>query len=1384
MRHLSHLALFLIGILQSLLLPAPPVVAQTTPSTPTTPIASVVECLRPGSERGMASHDSPRYAAACSASRLGAGGYTAPRGDYDAPPTAPSLLTFGDGKVLERDGPGEPGQITQATLEQTGAIWGIAYSSGSNPAAPSHARQPRIFAAAYAKRQTRFGPLGPGGIYSSTLGGYTTPYLQVSGVLPGPAIPNGPGDGSKPSFPNQQPYTPELGGLHLAGDDGGINPWIGKVGLGDLALDPQERYLYTINLWSKQILQADTWASDPQATLRPLPILPVLTDPRSCNQYGRGGPSELRPFALLVTPQFLFVGAVCSAEQSQDRRELAIGVWRFNLQTWQWEASPSLATTLMTYDSQRPLHTIWRPWRIDQCGYSYPNGEPCGSGFHVYTQPLLTSLALDEQGNLLIGLHDRFSDQAENPAAQNRNPALPQGDILHATPLDPANPIAWNTPVGEYFDDSASFTNGYDPENSLGSLSYTPRPHQAHGQVLSTWLDPYMPNSVGAAWFPANGGRPGAYEQTYSMISNPRFGFGKASSFGDVELLCAWASLGDRVWNDLNANGLQDANEPGLDGVQIQLFAANDSQLSTPLATITTGDINGDGVGGEYKFYVNPFQTYQIWVAPTQAALNNRFMITRENITTRGEGFDSDANPITGIALQPALLRHQIERQLDVGVAPLSAATAALGDRVWVDLNGDGVQNETAEYGQNNIPVILEACQDTLRSPACRTWSQFQQTTTATIASASGETAQPGTYLFNRLPPNYYRVLFVPPAGSIATQMNVQHDQLDSDASAATNWASPSVALNYALNRSVDLGLLPPQPQLYVRITGPSLLQIGTSATYTLQYGNTSSIPQPAILSYTPPTEMEIEQIQRNPTSRGTTLRWNLGTLPANSSGSITLVLNPSSRRIMIHQASIATTTQPNTPIQQATLNTTVIGPHLTIQLNGPSVVAPQTTAIYTATIRNQAIGFDETFLDTARQLELTIPLPAGMTLVNETPNAQLRRSLAELRPNQQWQIPFLVRIDARQAASSQLIIPAQVRHTLVNGRVLIAETSHTTTIIYPDLAVVIVGPGQAAEGANLRYRIRYQNLASVAAEQTLLTLQLPTGVALRSTTGQPEISSNTANTQIRWNLATLPAQATGQQEIEIRSLPGFTNAIELRATIASSTPEQILNNNTALFTTWIVAAPPPPIQQGPLNLAIHSELDPLSTNNQPSDAIYRSTGDTIQWPLGEVLDLTPRIALSVPSYADPIPALYDIRVQVNQWEPQAITIGSTTRRPQAADDQGVAGCRARHSGDQSSQTTCSYRYIGGSNLYDQSEPTEADMANQLHLFFGASTPLAMRPDVYVYHLSEAQPIRLTLAIHYTTEVLNRETGVVISSERRTRVAEYTINLIAPRAVR
>ncbi len=38
------------------------------------------------------------------------------------------------------------------------------------------------------------------------------------------------------------------------------------------------------------------------------------------------------------------------------------------------------------------------------------------------------------------------------------------------------------------------------------------------------------------------------------------------------------AKLGDRVWDDLNANGIQDAGEPGIDGVTVNLYKAGDTE--------------------------------------------------------------------------------------------------------------------------------------------------------------------------------------------------------------------------------------------------------------------------------------------------------------------------------------------------------------------------------------------------------------------------------------------------------------------------------------------------------------------------------------------------------------------------------------------------------------------------------------------------------------------------------------------------------------------------------------------------------------------------------------------------------------------------------------
>lgn len=76
------------------------------------------------------------------------------------------------------------------------------------------------------------------------------------------------------------------------------------------------------------------------------------------------------------------------------------------------------------------------------------------------------------------------------------------------------------------------------------------------------------------------------------------------------------SSLGDRVWNDSDADGQQDAFEPGFDGVTVTLLDAADNVLAT---TVTAGDGNylfTNLPGGTYKVRVEA-ATLPAGVAPT-----------------------------------------------------------------------------------------------------------------------------------------------------------------------------------------------------------------------------------------------------------------------------------------------------------------------------------------------------------------------------------------------------------------------------------------------------------------------------------------------------------------------------------------------------------------------------------------------------------------------------------------------------------------------------------------------------------------------------------------------------------------------------------------------
>ena len=277
---------------------------------------------------------------------------------------------------------------------------------------------------------------------------------------------------------------------------------------------------------------------------------------------------------------------------------------------------------------------------------------------------MLTDLAF-ENGNLILGLRDRAGDQFGNATLDNPDEPLVRyygvsaGDTLKAcgSPatgwtlenngrcggMGAAPQNSGEGPGGAEFyfrDESVPFTD----EIFLGGMAQIP----GHPDVVINSFDPIplfdFDNlfDAGPRW---HRNASGSLAKTY-RIYNGNLGllgpFGKANGLSDIVLLCdpAPIEIGNRIWKDVNGNGIQDAGEPGLSGIRVRLLK-NGIQVGE-----TTTDSNGE-------FYFNnsnvspsllPTMTYDIAVDRTQTALNG-FTLTRENqdSSQNGDSRDSDA---------------------------------------------------------------------------------------------------------------------------------------------------------------------------------------------------------------------------------------------------------------------------------------------------------------------------------------------------------------------------------------------------------------------------------------------------------------------------------------------------------------------------------------------------------------------------------------------------------------------------------------------------------------------------------------------------------------------------------------------------------------------
>ncbi|WP_375446149.1 SdrD B-like domain-containing protein [uncultured Fibrella sp.] len=234
------------------------------------------------------------------------------------------------------------------------------------------------------------------------------------------------------------------------------------------------------------------------------------------------------------------------------------------------------------------------------------------------------------------------------------------------------------------------------------------------------------------------------------------------------------AGLGDYVFEDKNANGIQDAGDLPISGVTVTLYA------SGTIVRTTSTDING-----LYSFTgLTPGTSYTVGFGqpagyvPTLANAGN-------------DGLDSDASTTTGLTGPYSLTADEFNPTVDAGFYKL----ASLGDYVFNDKNRDGIQN-TGDTPIPGVTVVLYLN----GSPVA---------TTATDAN--------GLYSFTGLTPgtaNTYSVGFTQPMGFSATSANVGFDGLDSDADPVTGRTSGLTLTSGESNTSVDAGFYQPTASL------------------------------------------------------------------------------------------------------------------------------------------------------------------------------------------------------------------------------------------------------------------------------------------------------------------------------------------------------------------------------------------------------------------------------------------------------------------------------------------------------------------------------------------------------------------------------------------
>ena len=487
-----------------------------------------------------------------------------------------------------------PAHTNLAAAVDIGSVYGLAYRRQTGT----------LYAGAYLKRHTDLGPDGPGAIYQMNTGPGGAPpslFVNLPSANPGGVL-------------HTEPWRIDSAAYNL----------VGKAGLGDMTVSDDDNTLWVVNLGDRRLYSIAL--DDPTD----IDSFAIPLSPPSCP-----GTGNARPFAVEFQDGLVYVGVTCTGPSVNNLRAY---VYSFNPAGGGFSLELNIPLNYSRRcvnnsadpDCETDHPAEWLPWIPETDPPTWPLDY-----FEVdsitYPQPWLTDIEFDNNGDMILGIRDRWGDMSGNdafsPVAGDSTEyiGINAGDILRACLNNAGNwllesdgacggqqtagsALAEGPGGGEYYfqDD----LEGWHDELGLGSMLQVP----GQTTLVATVFDPIPIGSTtevlhdaGLRWFDNTSGETTrAYRVFDGVIGSPSV-FGKANGLGGLEAFCPPApiEIGNRVWFDLNNDGVQDPGEAPVPGVAVRLYTED----GTLIGEVIT-NAQGEFIFSSRDFDIDPNTNY------------------------------------------------------------------------------------------------------------------------------------------------------------------------------------------------------------------------------------------------------------------------------------------------------------------------------------------------------------------------------------------------------------------------------------------------------------------------------------------------------------------------------------------------------------------------------------------------------------------------------------------------------------------------------------------------------------------------------------------------------------------------------------------------------